>query len=681
MKNTTGVLPVSLPPMPFLIVLDEMANLLELAESRGRLNPHFIIRRALHLISTSAYLLCVNIGTSSDICRLHSEFGNQSRRFQSRSNLLMPLILSCNSNIFLEKIKFHEIPITSQFVKDRRFLLLLCTFGRPLWSSLRLESLFHTAQTKIVNGKISKFAPAIAIWSIRTGLNVNYNLELAKELLNSHMATLFQLSYDTESMYISYPSEPVLALAARALLLSSIHFSTEEFFMCLLLYIQGQPTDQGRIAESVFSQLLLFAVDKSANLASLNFNEGLTFTQEFFENVMGTRSFILENLENQQELDHERLSYPRSFTTDISQTAFYSNYHITSVRYFLESIFGAAEFATFQASLPQSTLEGLVNISHFVQIHRNFPYEKVYSAAELELIDIDELPEAGSLNKQCNIIDRALLRNGFIRQCGYTMPPSYYGIDFIIPVLIPRTRVVDSDSARTSGSTRSRICSSDIFTFIAVQFKSNSSNLTDIMSKMMAKDHYVTCPHHLQCPENCEIRTDPDEVKEIYNNQLSLVFSSSNSDIDVDSDSDIDSDSDVSENMIFISEGSHHKVARTSNSKGTHVCILSPDINVFSDSGLVSTSVCKLASKIMNYDHEPFSAIDDLQMQMVADGVLNNQFAMFSEAEPLFRFDNDQQVLPKPLKNFDNFTPPVVYQLVQKYTDKHVKPEKSIYRG
>ena len=672
----------NLPPMPFLIVLDEIANLLE-CEFQVRLNPIFTIRRALHLISTDAYFLCVNIGTSSDISRFHRTVEDRSLRYSVRPNLLMPLILSCNSNIFSDEIRYHEIPITSRFIKDRRFLLLLCTFGRPLWSSLRLESIFNIAQTKILNGKPSKYVPAIAIWSIRTGLTVNCNLQIAKDLLNSHMATLLHISYDTESMYISYPSEPILALTAREILRSSEHFSTEQFFMYLLEYIQGRPIDRGRITESIFAQLLLIAVENSTNLASTNFDEGLTFTQEFLEKVLGTRSFVLENLGNQQELNLFRSSNPRNFITRISDTAFYSNYHITSVKHFLESIFGAAEFETFKSFLPKSTLDGFVNASHFVQLKRKFPFDKVYGAAELESIDTNELPEAGNLNKQCNIIDRALLRNGFIRQCGYTMPPSYYGIDFIIPVLIPRKRGVDTRRTRTSSRTsarttdtidahRTRINSSDMFTFIAVQIKAISSNLNLITSKMMAKDHYVACPHHSSCPENCGYRTDPDELEQIYRNQLSLVLSSSTSYVIPDK---------TKRSSKFRSEGPHHKVARTSNSKGTQVCILSPEMNVFADSRLVSSNVCELASRIIDYDHEPFSAIDELQLPIVSDGVLNNQYAMFSETESLFRIDRDIQQLPKPLKNFENFTPPKVNQLIQKYTDKHHKPSKSLDRN
>ena len=104
-------------------------------------------------------------------------------------------------------------------------------------------------------------------------------------------------------------------------------------------------------------------------------------------------------------------------------------------------------------------------------------------------------------------------------------------------------------------------------------------------------------------------------------------------------------------------------------------------MNVFADSRLVSSNVCELASRIIDYDHEPFSAIDELQLPIVSDGVLNNQFAMFSETESLFRIDRDITQLPKPLKNFENFTPPKVNQLIQKYTDKHHKPSKSLDRN
>ena len=83
-------------------------------------------------------------------------------------------------------------------------------------------------------------------------------------------------------------------------------------------------------------------------------------------------------------------------------------------------------------------------------------------------LDYEELPDAsGILSKRCNIIDKHLLKAGILRQCAYTMPEGYYGIDMIIPVAVEVVKL-DPDSSLEIKKT--------YFTYIAIQSKAGEAN-------------------------------------------------------------------------------------------------------------------------------------------------------------------------------------------------------------
>lgn len=114
------------------------------------------------------------------------------------------------------------------------------------------------------------------------------------------------------------------------------------------------------------------------------------------------------------------------------------------------------------------------------------------------------------MNKMCNVIDRALLRNGIMRQAAFIAPPSYYGFDMIIPVV--------SDNSKVTGN--------PIYTFIGIQSKAGKESMPKIIQKMPASLHYVPCPLHSECDSStCQHVMPSEGLKSIFQNQIVIVAS------------------------------------------------------------------------------------------------------------------------------------------------------------
>jgi hypothetical protein len=490
---------------PFVIVLDEASLLLEF-NFEGKVNPLVAIRRALHQLPIESRLLIVVIGTNGDVSEYNKKVNEDSLRIISRKYILPPLVLSRNFDVLRDKFNLSSLKINCTNMKCKDFLKLLVTFGRPMWCSLLFSNIFTVAHAKLKNGSENQYTPFMAIWSIRVGLTINSDLKLVKTLLKSNMATAVSLSYASDNIYIDYPSEPILAIAARNMIKGK-DFGTKFLFDQLLNFIQGRPIDKGQLVESILFQILLLAVDNSEKAENEHSDMAFSYPPEDaeFDNLFRKNTFVFDSkpLEATQSAADCRKIYPGLYQ-------FFFFYHVTTVGSFLKSLFGPNKFDSFKHNIDKRMLNGLINVSHFVHLHRNFPIEKTFPG---ENIKANAMPCANS-NKGTDMIDRALLRNFFIRQAGFVCPKNYYGLDGGIVVLLPRENSNDND---------------DIFSFIGLQMKSNLENVNNVISKMNINEHYVRCccshPPDECLVSDCKMRTTDADLEVIYDTCLTLYLS------------------------------------------------------------------------------------------------------------------------------------------------------------
>lgn len=187
---------------PFLIFLDEADFLNELT-ARGRVPGIHVVRRALHLLGSRVQLLVVAIGTNSDVLDFTLSVKDNSLRYFDRKNLLPPLTLSCNWDIFCKEY-------------------------------------------------------------LRSSSYVNTHHILSRSLVKSYMALVNYVSTDGRELKVSYSSEPILAMAARNLL--SSNESRESAFNAMKKFIEMQAIDKGRIVENIFEHFALFVIDDAEPL-------------------------------------------------------------------------------------------------------------------------------------------------------------------------------------------------------------------------------------------------------------------------------------------------------------------------------------------------------------------------------------------------------------------------------
>ena len=661
--------------LPFLLVLDEVSLLLEF-KSDPNVNPLYVIRRALHLLSKRTVILCIAIGTNSDVSSYNRAVNDDSLRYVERKYLLPPFIMSRNWDIFRNELELDEFIVNCDNMKSSKVMNLLATFGRALWSSLSLDSLFAVSASKLKNGGGSKiYEAAMAIWSIRTGLSLNSDLILAKTMLRSHMAVLLSISYDAKALYVGYPSEPILALTAREILRGVADFNLKAFFSSLLEYVQGRPIDQGEIVETVLEQICLIAMDKSKNLC-VNGAEVTGIRDDFLERLLNVDHYILEIEEKKSyecinfydksesealiqqggpttstavhEQDVEMVSVENVQLPDTrSLNPFYSRYHITNVEGFFKEMFGEVKYNLIHSHLPQGICSGLVNFTHVTRLARNFPFDEMFSTKATTTttsiqddlaIDSGEIPLASDF-KGCNIIDKALLRVGILRQTAFRMPPSYFGIDLIIPVLIPSTSV--------PGRTESE----DLFTFIAVQFKSTYEKAEIVKDKMDANKHYVPCPKHAErqlCSSTgCQLRTSQTDLDFIYRNQVSI-YMSSEKDLKPKAAESESEKSNKRQASREIAEIENFEICQTDD----HVCIVTRSV---SQLAVLTENVLETVDQLLNYRHNPFESAEDYSKQMTADAAINLISINYTNVDRILRASRKFSPLPNLFQNIEGF--------------------------
>lgn len=393
-------------------------------------------------------------------------------------------------------------------------------------------------------------------------------------------------------------------------------------------------------------------------------------------------------------------------------------YRVITVEEFLKIIY-RDKYDRIAPFISRRILSGLINCSQFVQLSRKFPFSKAFGTNSAKIRN-KSLPDASRiLNKHCNIIDKALLRSGILRQVGYIMSANYYGFDMIIPVILKFA----------SGRGRRRMRT--VYTFIAIQSKAGAANVTEVIMKIEAGIHYVRCPQeHVQgCQSRCRTETSNEDMEEIMKNQLTLVISSSKQlikDILVtEPTAPIPEDGDEGEGLNFnffsfsgqeginvvrstfpefqqtaIEEAQFKSVKSITPPALNHVpalsasflidrdisigrmiwkngriilgqqtCIWMSSLNVFQS--LAGRDVLDLADTIINYDHELISRSDEHQIPSLVDALVNTTFASYPDCDHSLRLDRGFEPLPNTLTNFNHLSTEVVAETSRIYSRKN----------
>ena len=479
---------------PFLVFLDE-ADVLNKSNLPGKILGINIVRRALHLLNQTTSLMTLAIGTNCDALDFSPSVNDDSLRVPTRNISLPPITLSGNWDIFNDKLDFKNLTLGRKELLNRAFFNLHVTMGRAMWSSFTLGEIMSIAMKKLKNGDRDSIGSLVAPLLVRANIDVNVNHILARNLIKSYMIVVNYVSSDAKNLKIGYSSEPILSFAARALLMDKSE--REKSFRALKKMLEDKAIDKGRIVEVIFEHMSLFAIDDvKMNSEPLEFStEVQPELPDSIKNIIQKTSFILD-----EKKKDANASYESERNT---------HYRVVSVQQYFSKLLKKELFLDhIKPMLHKSVLNGLVNVSHFIQLEQLLGDDFKGFYDEKVLVKLMK-----------KVLDRSILKCGLLRTFGVVMPPNYTGIDFILPFLIDNP---DKKFTRP------------LYSFIAFQSKASATNTADCAYKMAASLHLINCPHaDHQTPQdclknNCDAGFTQAEIEEICANQVVVLLSAKN---------------------------------------------------------------------------------------------------------------------------------------------------------
>lgn len=502
------ILEASNSSLPFILILDEASLLAETPENGGR-DKFRLFCRALHRLSRAKFVV-LTLGTNSDIIDLNPYVSADSNRKSNAETLIRPFIVSRNWDLFLDAGEFTDKTVTYETLCRGKMLIFLFSLGRPLWASINFSNVVSLAAYKLMNGSLESGEPYLACWMIRAGLLIHPAHIVNRSLVKSMMGTVLYVSRNNSHMRVYYPSEPSLAFGARSL----SDRDRLKYYEKLHEFIQMRAVDVGRMAEIVSLDISLVAVSSACKNSEEKQQVKIDWSSaEDLPRICRKSTFILD-------FDTESTSLSKSKSTSANQlqqeitVKLMQNYRIVSVGAFLQSLYGQklgneiiSEFDHDENSL----IKGILNVTHFVQLQRSFPFE-LNTNKTMKILDFPVADAQFSKRpSKCNVITREMLEIGLSRQCGFIMPPNYFGLDYIIPVCLPKK----DESGKA------------IYTFIGIQVKRGESQKIDLIAaKGAISSHFVRCPLHASCSsKNCKARLSDSYWKTILRSQLMLTYS------------------------------------------------------------------------------------------------------------------------------------------------------------
>ena len=136
----------------------------------------------------------------------------------------------------------------------------------------------------------------------------------------------------------------------------------------------------------------------------------------------------MESRSNMLSSNSPTAPQPSNESNTMQKSTLENHYHVTTVESFLKTLYGDTKAQTIINEMSDSLKNGIINGSHVISALENFPRHKVYSEEEIKEMKATDKEARNKFS-----IDRALLRNLFIRQAILKTPPRYPGLDLIIP--------------------------------------------------------------------------------------------------------------------------------------------------------------------------------------------------------------------------------------------------------
>ena len=498
-----------LDTFPFFFVLDEAEILTQMSlkqissyKSDLKISGLEVFRRAISYLNHNHKILFLTLGTKSTISSLNPPVVDVSFRYPKRNKILNPIILTSNMNIFSKEYPMHEIEPTYDYLTNPISFKFLATLGRGLLGCYSFSDISSIFMTKILNGSSNTTMKYIlALWMIRTGAMANRFHPDSTLLVSNHMASLLQASSNLSELIVNYPSEPIMALAAKNIMKSMSKNESEILFTVFKNQCEALAIDRGEFAETFASMTLLLIADNLENRAQSitleNYDHMVKkikeITPEKFHSLWDKKEFLLED-----EADIDKKSEENVFKICKSFPE-HSVYYVSDfLNHFTENSIDLSKLG-----LSDDMLNGIINFTHIVPLHR----DSDGSIANQLGLDATKTPLADPRipDTSRNIIELADIKNGLIERCAYKLPKNYYGFDYYIPVCMKN----------------------NVYTFIGVQVKSSQAEISENVCKMQARLHYVCCPN---CPKfskkkPCKQCTPPEHLAQIYANQVTLLMS------------------------------------------------------------------------------------------------------------------------------------------------------------
>lgn len=285
----------------------------------------------------------------------------------------------------------------------------------------------------------------------------------------------------------------------------------EAIFRGLYEKLNTVKIDHGEYAENFAIMTLARAIDRSPNLAT-QFNSAEDYKVHLDQMLRDCESDELKDLFSKNNYLLESDEKDPNSIPDVPYDSF-SGYHVTDVKNFLYTLFEGSIMKSDLEKLPQLTLDGIINASHFVKLTRDV-------GIDVQKVSPSEMPLANQLvpDKSRNVIDRALLRLGLRRQCGFLLPDRYFGIDAVIPVCLAAP-IDDKKKKKKKGP--------PVYTFIGVQIKTSQSVSSTELDAMQAKLHFVTCPQKNNPSHDgrtCVYCEDEAALETVFANQIAITL-------------------------------------------------------------------------------------------------------------------------------------------------------------
>ena len=511
---------------PFVLIVDEASLLCTKCSVTG-ISLFRLLRRAVNRLGSNCNFVFLTLGTNSDVLDLNLDLSFDSFRESVIGRTFPPFLLSRNWDLFIDYDELQKSPIGYNEMLKGRMMIFWASLGRPLWSSISFERLMSFVRTKICNKSVESGEAFLAFWMVRVGLLVNPTHVVTQHLVQSLMGTLLYVSPDLRSLRVYYPSEPVLAVEIRAMLMEDFYF--DKYYAALERFIKQRAIDTGRYSEIISADICLLTIAKSKG-------KKMKCSWEYDKNlpkICNVNSFIFETSKFHTETVNAKIiellkSETRKDGNFISKL-FGEKYIIIEGIEFVRSLYGFEEkekihiYSQIERFLPKLMKSALINMTHYTQISTKFPFEALETGVKDEF-KLTALPVAdpryvkgGGL---CNQVTAEVLETMIIRGSGIMLAPNTFGLDHVIPVCL---KPVEVETAEKNNRTKPE------YSFIGVKVKRGSnSNIRKIVAKGALSNHYVRCGLHgsdaEKCKtETCKFRIPDDHFKRLLENGLMLV--------------------------------------------------------------------------------------------------------------------------------------------------------------